>query len=327
LYWDEIKGEDNTKRFTDITFQTTQGKEKARMRQNATQREPGSWQTLIVSASNDSLLDYVVNNVNTTTAGLYRVFEYAVDRPDVKTQLDTSVASLIVARLNDNHGCVGLEYSKFLGANYVQVERDVATTLRDLGREVKTISDERFWLALIASVLVGARYANQLGFTSFDEEALKEFMLDILKKSRAHRSTSTVDMTKDISLSTILSQFLKAMMGRHILYTNRIHITRGKPAANSIKIINQATQLQGIYVHVGVDDKLMRLSSVKLSEWLKEKGYSRHVFTTALESELGAKKVIGRLGSGCGPTIAQATEYLLEIDLAGTPYANFIDEP
>src|SRR5690606_28476387 len=74
LYWDELKTEDDTKKFVNITFQTTQGKEKARMSRSVTQREPGSWQTLLVSASNDSLLDYVIGRTNMTTAGIYRVF-------------------------------------------------------------------------------------------------------------------------------------------------------------------------------------------------------------------------------------------------------------
>jgi Domain of unknown function (DUF927) len=329
LYWDELKTEDDTRKFVNITFQMTQGKEKARMTRNVSQRAPGSWQTLLVSASNDSLLDYVLNRTNMTTAGLYRVFEYVVTPPTPggTGQIEPSEASLMIARLNDNYGTVGLEYAKFLGANHQRVAKEVAAYLKALGREVETIADERYWLALIAVICVGARYANDLGFATFDLDALKKFMLEVLSKMRNERANQPIDMNDALNVSNVLQQFLSEMRARHALWTNRIHIAPGKPPKDTIQICarTEVNKIDGVYVQIGVDDKLLRISSTRLSEWLTEKGYSRNLFRNALTKELGMKYIQGgRIGAGT--LYAGAKEYLLEIDLAGTPHANFIDE-
>jgi hypothetical protein len=171
---------------------------------------------------------------------------------------------------------------------------------------------------------MGARYANELGLADFDEGALRAFMLETLDKMRKERASQPVDMRNVLNVSNMLAQFLNAMRQRHTIFTNRIHISQGKPAANSIKIVGDASRLDGIYVHVGVDDKLLRISSTWLSEWLKDKELSRHIFKDALVKELGCKHIHGRIGGGT--IFAGATEYLLQIDLAGHPLANFIDE-
>lgn len=325
LYWDELKTEEDTKKFTNITFQTTQGKDKSRLNARVQQREPGEWQTLLVSASNDSLLDYVVQRTSTTTAGLYRIFEYVVHPPQDNTgQIDTSEAALIVSELHHNYGAVGLQYAKFLGANHSQIKADVAAYMKELGQQVQTKNDERFWIVLISCIMVGARYAKQLGFVDFNEESLKAFMLDRLEYMRSQIGDKAVDMSQPINLSTILTQFLAVARTRHTLFTNRIHSGRGKPASGSIKVVRETSRLDGVHVHVGMDDKMIRISSTALGDWLREKGYSRHLFTEALKKEFGFQRVSGRLGGGTD--FAGGTEPLLQVDLIGTPLINFIDE-
>jgi hypothetical protein len=323
LYWDEIKTEEQTKRFVDLTFQLSGGTEKSRMRANTTQREAGTWQTLLTSASNDSLIDYIVGRTSTTPAGLMRIFEFKLD-PGEHHQIIRSDASRIIGRLDTNFGLVGLEYAKFLGENYAKIDRDYEELAKAFGVEVKEANEERFWCVLITCLMLGARYANELGFTDINEDALKVFLIERLNDMRSERSTTTVDMTEKMNVSNMLAQFLNAMRTRHTLFTNRIHITAGKP--QGIKIVSDTTKLDGIYVHVGVDDKIVRFSSTYFSTWLREVGLSRSIFKDALTHEFGAKLVKGRIGSGTGKQFAGATEYLIEIHLAGNPLADFIDE-
>jgi hypothetical protein len=329
LYWDELKTEDHTRKFVNITFQTTQGKEKSRLSRNINQREPGRWQTLLVSASNDSLLDYVVKYTSTTTAGLYRVFEFIVPRakPGSPGQLVPSDAALMVAKLDNNYGAVGLEYAKFLGAHHAQIAKDMELLLQQLNTEVTSTPDERFWMVSLAAVILGARYANHLGFTTFDEVELKKFMLATLAEMRSQLQRQPVDMALELNVSNVVAQFLNAMRQKHTVYTNRIHVGRGKPAAGSIKIDAarcDQSRLDGVYVQVGVDDKLLRISRQWLCEWLKDKGISSHIFTTALVDEYGAKHTHGRMASGT--RFVGTTEYIYEINMLANPNLNFIDE-
>lgn len=325
LYWDELKTEEDTKRFINLIFQLTLGKEKSRMTARVAQKQVGTWQTLLVSASNESLLDYVVGRTKMTTAGLYRVFEVVVPPPVGKQgQIAPADAQRMVAKLNDNYGQIGIKYAEFLGPNYSSIDNEVGQYLKELETETNAHADERFWTALVATICMGARLANRLNFTDINEEALKAFMLKTLADMREERRSQPVDMNISMNVSNVLAQYLNVMRSRHTITTNRIHISPGKPPPGSITMIGDTTRLEAIYVHVGRDDKLLRISSTAMSTWLSEKGYSRHQFTKALEDKFGVKPIRGRIGSGT--PFAGATEYLLELNLAGTPLANFIDE-
>ncbi|RZN09705.1 hypothetical protein CWO91_16890 [Bradyrhizobium genosp. SA-3] len=326
VYWDELKSSDQHKRFVKLAFTLTMGREKDRMTQGAHMREAGSWQTMMISASNDSIMDYVMSETKQTLAGVYRVFEYEVKPSKTgQGQIDDAVASKIVGKLNDHYGIVGLEYARYLGGNHATIETDVFEFNRALGAELDMSNEERFWRVTITTLLKGAEYANKLGFTEINIKGLKGFLVGVLKQMRGQKASQPVDMSDKNNISNVLAQFLNAQRARHTLKTSRIHTGRGKPPVGAIKILNShPDRLDTIYVHIGVDDKKLRMSSTFFGDWLQEKGYSRHVMMKSLETEFGVKKLQGRIASGT--EFATAIEYLLEIDLAGTQHVNFLDE-
>lgn len=323
LYWDELKTEQDSKKFVNIVFTIGQGKEKSRLSSRATQRAPGTWQTLLVSASNESLLDIVEAQTKTTTAGIYRVFEYEV-HPGKNGQIDPSDAQRRVAKLNDNYGQIGLEYAEFLGEHHARCEADISALGRSLGKETNTIPDERFWLATITCILQGAAYANELGYTNIDEERLKKHLLKVLAQMRAVRNDARQDLKDQFNLSNIMSQFFSDMRYRHILSTNICRTGVGKPAPGSITIVGDHTRLESVYVRVGHHDKVVRISSTRFTKWLTENDYNRTIVMKALAEKYGATTLRGRLASGT--TYVGPAEYLIEIDLLQAKEINFVDE-
>jgi hypothetical protein len=333
VYWDELKTEEDTKKFVNMTFQIAQGKEKSRMNQHAQLKEPGHWQTLVVSASNDSLIDHVTQQTQTTLAGLYRIFEYTVKPPTgghIGT-VDTSEATIRLSKLNTNFGSVGLKYAQWLGINFKQCETDMAALSKQLNIETSAVQEERFWVSLIACVLLGARYANTLGYAVFDESALKEFMLGALENMRKLRGQQTVDLTRSINISSIMAAFLKDMQAANkVLVTDRIHIAPGRPptpaSPNAVKVLkpSDTSRLHGIVVQVGQNDRLMRISSSAFGEWLKKSGKSRHLLMEALQASMSTQTVVGFLGGGTG--LAFAKENIIQIDLSSSNDLNFVDE-
>lgn len=326
IYWDELKSDEDTKRFVDTVFRLTLGKEKSRMTAKVTQRTPGTWQTMMISASNESLMDSIAYKTRATTAGIYRVFEFTVS-PAAKGgpgQIDPTVAQRMLAKLHDNYGNVGYEYASFLGQHHQQVEADVGAMLSNVGQEVGMRPDERFWVGLIGTTLLGARYANHMGFTNVDEVALKNFLYATLNEMRGQRASQPVDMRNVANVVNTLARFLNENRSRHTLVTNIIHKAKGKPPVGAIQIKSDITRIDSIHVHIGQDDHTMRIGQSYLYDWLSNNNYPRHVFLKALQSELGATTLTGRLGAGT--TIANASEYLIEIDIAGSPLMNFLDE-
>ncbi len=326
VYWDELKSDEDAKRFVDTVFRLTLGKEKSRMTSKVTQRTPGTWQTVMVAASNESLLDAVAYKTRATTAGVYRVFEYTVEKakPGAPGQIDPTVAQRMLAKLHDNYGNIGLEYASYLGRNHQAVEKDMGTMLSNVGKEVGMHADERFWVALIATLLLGARYSNFLGFTSIDEVALKAFLYQTLREMRSQRNSQPVDLRNVVNVVNILARFINENRARNTLVTNIIHRARGKPPVGAVQVLSDANRLDVIRVHVGQQDKIIRMGQAYLFDWLQQNNYPRHVILKAISDELKGVQLNGRLGAGT--PFANASEYLIEIDMSGSPLMNFIDE-
>jgi hypothetical protein len=322
MYWDEIKSEAQTRKLVEIIFETSGGKEKGRMGRDTTLREPGQWKTLFLAASNDSLLDHVMKHTPTTTAGLYRVFEYVVPPPSAHAagQLVPSEAALMVSELDRNHGAVGLEYAKFLGLYQATIKIQMKEMLDHLHHEVSSHADERFWMVAIAAALLGARYANHLGFISIDEVALKKFLLGVLVEMRSHIKEQPVDLSQEFNLSNVVAGFLGAARGKHLVFTNKIHVGRGKPPKDSVRVDGNRCdpgKIDEIWVQVGVDDGLMRLSHGALKMWLDGMKLSHTLVIRGVMDEYKAKRMQGRMASGT--KFLGGGEYLFEIDLAHAP--------
>jgi len=324
MYWDEIKSEAQVKRFCQVVFDLTGGKEKSRLNADSTLKMSGTWQTIMTSASNDSLIDPMAREVGSTTAGLYRMFEYIVPPPTSQSNDDTGAVQRLTGELNDNFGHAGLLYSKFLGANHERIKNDVAKAQDELSRDNGGRQDERFWFGTMAVILKGAEYANELGLTQIDVPGLKDFLVEVLTENRRQVAATPSDVTTDMNASAILAEFLNVHRSRNTVITNRIHVSKGKPPVGSIKVLNDASKIAELRVQIGKDDKLIRISSGYFTAWIGKSGHSRVSWTKKMESEFGLRLVNGRLGGGT-ELAATATELLLELDMNHPKLSQFVE--
>lgn len=313
LYWDELKTEDDTKKFINLVFELSRGREKSRLTSQVMTRESGSWQTMLVSASNESIVDYVVNRTRQSTAGIMRVFEYEIEGGIQSSEYTTADGDRIMRDLADNYGHIGLSYAKFLGANFEQIKLDVQECRKRVDLDLKANHEERYWSTLVTAILMGARYAVQHGYLDINEVELKDFLYAKFEGMRNYVRAAPNDMTKSDNVEAVLSQYLNAMRARHLLITNRIPVGPGKPLG--IKVLSETNRLEAVYVHMAKENKLLRLSSTHFGDWLKDKGYNRQVFMRSLERDIGCRSIKGRIGAGT--QYAVGTEYLIEIDLIG----------
>ena len=319
MYWDELKTEEDTKRFTNLVFKLTNQKEKDRLTQNSTMKESGTWNTMLVSASNDSLMQFVVHQAKQTTAGINRIFEYEVPAATGNTgQIDQADASRILGRLNDNYGHIGLEYASYLGSNHTAVAKEVEEFYKSTGHLLNTSQEERYWRVMVACLLKGAEYANKLNFTNIDLPILQEFLFDVVGNMRLERSGSTVDLTKAINVSDVMGQFLISQQSRHTLYTDKIHRKVGKAAAGDISIKRHIDKLEGVNVHYALEDKVLRISKTFMQEWLRKNNHPVSAIMKAAIERYSAKIEHARLGAGTDYA-SGGKLYLIEIDYAKNP--------
>ncbi len=329
LYWDELKTEADTKKFVKMTFQISSGKGKSRMDARANLREPGDWQTLVVSASNESLIDHVVSHTSTTTAGLMRIFEYNVQPiPLTNTGVSTSDATIRLAKLNNNYGHVGLKYAQFLGANHAQIALEMGQLAAQIEKDVGANQEERFWIATISCIILGARYAAQIGYPVFDQANLQAFLYSALQNMRKHRSTQTVDLDKSINVSAVLNRFFNDVKKNGSwLVTTRIHVGQGKPVAHSVKLVQptDGSKLNGIDVQVGVANNLMRISSAALGSWCKKNEVNKINLLEAMSRSMTITP-IKNARMGAGTNWAGANEHIIEIDITSGSDLDFVQD-
>jgi hypothetical protein len=318
LLWDELKTEEDSRKMVNIVYRLTYGRDKNRMKSDTSLRDAKTFETLLISASNESLLEFAEQNMKTISdATFLRIFEYAVPpRDGVVGRIDPSRASRMVAELHSHYGNTGLEYAKWLGANHAKVNTEVGDFIEDLNSRIHAQDEERFWTTLIGVTCMGARYASQLGLMKFDEPALEGFMLDTLKELRDRRERRPQDLTKSINAVSVIEQYVSAQLGRHTLWTNRIHTGAGKPPANSIKVVRDASRLEGIHVHIGVEDKMLRIHNHHFRQWLADQGYPVHKTIQLLDAQFGFKSTTASLGSGT--IYAAMPVQVRQIDMTGT---------
>jgi hypothetical protein len=319
MWWDEIKEEEQANKFVSFAFDITRGREKTRLNADLSMRASGEWQTILLASSNDSLLDYVQRKLRTTTAGVYRVFEYVVPVKPPSPGFTSSQVDRMASKLSENFGQAGLIYAKFLGENFAVVEKEVANLHDQVSNKFKVTQEERFWAATVTILIAGARYGNKLGLTNINEKALLQFLLGVFGKMRGEVNSLPADLSSPLALSNVLQQYLGAMRARHTLITDRILITRGKPSQNGVKILSDLSRLDAIYVHRSTEMQIIRISATHFRQWCGDHGYSPTVVVRALTEQFGVKKTMGRLGSGT--EVSGMTEYLYEIELAGSKLA------
>jgi hypothetical protein len=323
MFWDELKTEDDAEKLVNLFFTITRGSEKLRMKATTELRASGSWETLLVSASNESMVDYIIGKTRMTTAGIYRLFEFTVP-PGSDGRIAVSDASRMVSAMNTNFGVAGQIYSQFLGTNFQRIDDEVAAEMVTVGDAVKVRPDERFWSALVAIVTLGARYANELGLATFDYDKLQEFMADQFFAMRKLKSEQSVDMTRGNNVANILVQFLRDHRARNTLITDTMWMGRGKPKIGSVKILGDTSRLTELKVHAAVNDKRLRISLSGLEEWMRKHSYQRHVFIDALRQSFGAIRRDGTLGAGTN--MKSGTEVVLDIDLTNAAAKKYLQD-
>jgi hypothetical protein len=168
LMWDELKMRTEIDEFVKLLFRLTQGREKARLTRDAAARSVGSFSTLMVCTTNESLAEAMGRAVGSTEAGANRVFEIEVDPIPQWALGSASVWNLLIAKLHSNYGKAGEVYAQWLPANTDRINTVVSAVMGYFESKLQAKPDERFWIATMAAVWSGATFANQLQLTTIE---------------------------------------------------------------------------------------------------------------------------------------------------------------
>lgn len=289
-YWDELRGVQTIQEFLTLAFQVTQGKEKTRLDQSATLREIHTWETMLVVASNDSIFDAMGSFAFGSDAGVARTFEIVVD--PYTSSVSRAEVGLLFESLHLNYGHAGRVYAQFLATNVDLVRARVQRMRVKLGEATHERPAERFWLAMMASMIVGAQIAAECDLMHVDIRTLTGYLVDNMKRLRGRTEQSMASSDPLEVLGTYIQQHQDKLLHVSVFPTARQNTKNYLP-----EIIGGPPKSNKIIIHMSRDEKKVRFARSDFIRWLQSRGMPESLLKTMLE-QLGGKETKALLGVG-----------------------------
>lgn len=273
VYWDELRTTDQLEKVIELVFQVTQGKAKSRLNKDITQAAAPSFTTMFVVASNYGISDTVYSQTDGTEAGGLRVFEIEAEQIRGTPYADWEARALL-KHTERNYGRAGALYAEFIARNRATIEQMLAQMSAALGAKHQLSSKERFWNMTMTALIIGAHLANAAKLTRFDTAAIEAFLDATLQRMR-----QTLKTEEDTTLSSpdagsnLLADMMNALRGKHLLVTDRIHYSVGKPTPVGAAETGDLTRLGDVWMQYGSLDGRVRVRAKPFKAWLRDNRY------------------------------------------------------
>lgn len=290
-FWDELRGRKTVEDFLTLAFQITQGKEKSRLDSSAQLRETATWETMLIVASNESIFDAMGRGTQGSDAGVVRTFEIFVE--PFKSDRNRAEISLLFEQLNQNYGHAGRIYAQYLATHYGEVSERVQEMFKQLALVGKMEAQERFWFAIMASLVVGAEIADKLDLVKIDRRTLLAFLMSTLKRLRG-RSGETLHATEP---AEVAAAFMQAYQDRG-LTVDRFPQPRQNTATYLPQILGGSPKADKIAYHVSQEERLLRVPVNEFMRWVDHRGLPPFTIMKRLKDDAGVKTLRCRLGIG-----------------------------
>lgn len=314
MFYDELRIQSQTKEFVNLMFAMGQGKTRGRSSRSGAPQPVSTFSTLTIVASNGGVSDYIAKHTGMTTAGIHRLFEFAVPKNTDKTgMIDGATAQQIVNNLKQNYGHPGLIFAQYLGQHATEIEAIMGAVNKGLMQRLDAHQEERFWVGTIAVLIMGARYANKLGLTEIDEPAMTKFLIEQFHLLRKARQTSVTDVTNRGTITDHLHRYVNERR-QQMIVSGTVWTQASRPPANYSDTVTDISKLQGrIAVRAATKDKILRVSKSDFTDWLEKQNLQPRLIFERMLKQLPVRMTKGSLGHGT--IINTARETLFEFDL------------
>ena len=292
------------------------GREKARLDRNSSQRDTRVFNALLVSATNVSLLDLMMQQKSGTEAGALRIFECEIF-PSPLVGVDGREMQIQQNKLQSNYGHAGEAYAQYLSANKAAVEKTIDSVYRYLQTRLGLTDKHRFWLNMMAIVVTGASIANHLGLAKFDETSMIDYMAAHSKDSLDRIAEQVSDLSAPDRTADLIQQLMSDLQNRHMYVTDFLPVANGRVQPITSRLNGAALErITKPWAHLADQQKLLRVAVPELRDWLVVRKINHSLFIRDLITKHGALKVKRSIGAGLSGTEAQVLQRTcLDIDL------------
>lgn len=254
---DELTSMDSH-RARSVALRVTDGRDRARLSSDATERQQQRWQTIAVCSTNTSLVSLIGSGKADAGAEFMRVLELSVPPNEVFS--DSQRSRRIGAMLTQNHGLVGREYLQQIVKMAPGIPELFQRTQDKLTSRLSFSGEERFWAAGISAAFIGGAVASKLGLIQYQPDICIDWLQDQLASAR--RSVNELQLNG----ASVLARFLNEHIGQ------RLVLIKSSPPA-TIAPNTDIPRLQ-ITVRIELDDSSRRvfIDQGALRSWMQQVG-------------------------------------------------------
>lgn len=261
---------------SELVFSVSSGRSKERMQASGELRENNSnWCTILMASGNNLLSEKLALHRGNAEAEISRLFEFTLE---ASPHLTPNEANVLFPKLLENYGHAGQLFARYVVENYDVVEAMLTRTQAQLNSGLGITQVERYWSALLASVLVSVALCRNLKLLSFDLAALKVWMVARLQENRIGRDQATASPLELFgSMLTDMWEGILVTHGEGDIRQGRVATVLQKP---------RGTLVGRSVVPVDKNEvPALMLNSQAVRNWSNEKGVSaREMFGAAVRA-------------------------------------------
>lgn len=259
--------------------------------------ERGSWQTIVLTTSNQSLHSKLSLAKSDAAAEILRVIDcHAPTGVLSKPEADHGMSLFL-----ENYGIAGEVYAKSIAMRAAELRTMVPEFIRKFELETGGGSEERFWSAMMVCNLLGGKLAKELGLIDFDLRSMKNWCVETIRSMRVSR-TNNVASTADV-MSDFISEHTRNMVA---VRDSQLRSSKDLPLVGNVSIMPTAAPLVMRYEE---DSGIIHIHKRIFREYLLRK----HLSPAQVMAWLEAKKIVvpikGRVNLARGTNLpAMSTE-------------------
>jgi Domain of unknown function (DUF927) len=323
IYWDEAKlaTKERQAELVNMLHKLTQGRDKGRLTADIAMREAGEWNTIFPLSTNNSVTELVAAQEGHKTATMVRVLEIEIERQGMQA---LAGAALTVAGMQRNYGHAGQVYARYIAQHAPQIEAMVTKTKQLVMDQTSPYeTEERFYVALASSILVGAKLARDLKLIDLDIKGIARVLCDAIKASRIERRRYEPKDPIEVLVQQ-LDRFCNAHADACVVTA---HLARRGPQALAnekreklpVKIDRPAPAYQ-----IAVADGVIRIEREAFTAWCNKKGLPGSKMIKDMIEVWGG--IEGRGPIGGGTAYPGGRVYFFQIPLSNPDLSHMLDE-
>ena len=249
---------------SDLVYALSSGQEKIRLNRDSEEMAVGGpWSLIAITTANTSILERIAMDKSNPNAEAQRVMECffgRVPRPDVNE--DKFNHALV-----NNHGVAGPIFIQYVLDNYKEIKEALYKWRVKVIKRFRLTSENRFWSAGLACILLGVIIANKLGLVNYNMEKLSNYIGTVIEQNQLN----VINQAE--SIEQIIGRYIATNLNGMVNVSN-----------NKTDALTGFSSQQKIYGNVvgrwEKDTNTLMLEQSYFKKWLSEE-------------QIGAKETIG----------------------------------